>query len=294
MLKTEIETSGGIHKILFATDLTDASRKAFKYARAVARHFQVPVTIAHVLGASASDWPNFGTDPQYKKLWHDTKRRVDRLEGELHRAGFQADGVLLEGDPVPGILKAVKHHKVDLLILGTHGSKNLNRLLLGSTAEEVLRKASCPVLTVGSDIHDPKRGDRLFRRIILATHLNPKAAAAVVHAFSLVAEQATHVSICHVIPEGGTKTADTAVLQRKLMQTVKKLIAEDIRSKCEAEYIVEYGKASDEILELAGKQHADLIILGAHPASAVVTHLAPGIAFRVILGAACPVLTIRI
>jgi nucleotide-binding universal stress UspA family protein len=201
---------------------------------------------------------------------------------------------LLEGDPVPGILKAVKHHKADLLILGTHGSKNLNRLLLGSTADEVLRKASCPVLTVGPNIHDPKRGDSLFSKIVLATDLNPKAAAAVAHAFSLVAEQATHVSICHVIPEGDTKTADTALLQRELMHAVKKLIPEDIRNKCEAEYIVEYGNASDEILEHAEKQNADLIILGAHPASAVVTHLAPGIAFRVILGAACPVLTIHI
>ena len=78
------------------------------------------------------------------------------------------------------------------------------------------------------------------------------------------------------------------------MHAAQKLIPEDIRSKCEAEYIVEYGNASDEILKLAEKQKANLIILGAHPASAVVTHLAPGIAFRVILGAACPVLTIHI
>jgi len=68
---------------------------------------------------------------------------------------------------------------------------------------------------------------------------------------------------------------------------------EDIQSKCKAGYIVEYGNASDEILELAKKQSADLIILGAHPASAIVTHFAFGIAFRVIAGATCPVLTIR-
>jgi nucleotide-binding universal stress UspA family protein len=149
MPTAQIEAPVAIHKILFATDFTEASRKAFKYTKALARHFEASVTTAHVMRASARDWPKFRTDPEYQKLCRETKQMLDRLSRQLHQAGFEADSALLDGDPVPGILKAVKHHKADLLVLGTHGSRDLERFVLGSTAEEILRKASCPGLTVG-------------------------------------------------------------------------------------------------------------------------------------------------
>lgn len=139
----QTEAPVAVHTILFATDLTEASRKAFKYTKAVARHFQASITTVHVLRASTHDWPKFGADPAYKELWRETKENLDSIYRQLHQAGFEADRALLEGDPVEGILKAVKHHKADLLVLGTHGSRDLERLALGSTAEEILRKAVC-------------------------------------------------------------------------------------------------------------------------------------------------------
>jgi nucleotide-binding universal stress UspA family protein len=293
MPPTQIETSAAVHNILFATDFTEASRRAFKYARALARHFQAHITVAHVLRASVHDWPKLGTDPRYKKLWHETKQNLDKLCRRLQQAGLQADRALLDGDPVEGILKAAKHHKADLLVLGTHGSRDIERLLLGSTAEEILRKVSRPVLTVGPNTRDPHRGNLLFRRIILATDFSREAASAALHAFSLASKEASHISICHILPEGHTKTLDSSQLETEFIQAMNKLIDADIWKKCTTEYAVEYGSAGDEILALAGKRKADLIVLGAHSASAMATHLAPGVAFRVIAGAECPVLTIR-
>lgn len=293
MSSSQVETPVAIGNILFATDFTDASRKAFRYAKALARHFQSSVTAAHVLRASENDWPKFGIDPEYKKLFHETKRDLDGLTRQLRQAGFQADSTLLEGDPVEGIIKAIKRYRADLLVLGTHGSRDLERLVLGSTAEEVFRKASCPVLTVGPNVHDPYHGDILFRRIILATELDPAATAAAQYAFSLAAQQASHITICHVLPQGHTKTLDSTEMQKKFMQALNKLIPEEVWTKCAAEYVVEYGNAADEILKLAEKERADLIILGARFASAPATHLVPGVAFQVIAGAACPVLTVH-
>jgi nucleotide-binding universal stress UspA family protein len=289
----QIETPVAVHNILFATDFTEASSKAFKYVSALARHFQAQVTAVHVLRASVHDWPKFGTDPEYKKLCHETKQSLDKICHRLQQAGFQADRALLDGDPVEGILKAVKHHKADLLILGTHGSRDIERLMLGSTAEEVLRKISRPVLTVGPNTRDPNRGNVLFRRVILATDFNREALSAALYAFSLAAKEASHISVCHVLPEGHTKTMDSAQLEAEFMQAMNKLIPADIWKKCSADYAVEYGDAADEILALAETRNADLIVLGAHSASAMATHLAPGVAFRVIAGAKCPVLTIR-
>lgn len=293
MPAVQLETPVAVHKILIATDFTEASRKAFKYAKAFARHFQASVTTAHVLRASTRDWPKFAIDPEYRKLCSETKRNLDGLVRQFHQAGFEADQVLLEGDPVKGILDAVKHEKADLLILGTHGSRDLERLVLGSVAEQILRKVTCPVLTVGPNVHDPNRGKPYFRSILLATDLSPEVGAASRYAFSLAAEESAHISICHVLPQGHIKTLDSTRLEAELTVAMKKFIPEDIFERCAAQYTVEYGNAGDEILELAAKQKVDLIVLGAHSASMMATHMMPGVAFRVIAAARCPVLTIR-
>jgi nucleotide-binding universal stress UspA family protein len=292
MSATQIEAPVAVHHILFATDFTESSSKAFKYAKVIAGHFQASVTSAHVLRASVRDWPKFGADPDYKKLYNETKQMLDKLGRQLHQAGFQADGTLLEGDPVDGILRAIKHHKADLLVLGTHGSRDLERLALGSTAEEILRKAWCPVLTVGPNVRDPYHGAVPFRRILLTTDFTPESAAAAPYAFSLAAEPASHISICHVLPEGHTRTMDATELQAKFMQAAHELMPEEIWEKS-AEYLVEYGDAAEGILQLAAKLDADLIVLGVRSAGTIATHLVPGVAFRVIAGAPCPVLTVR-
>ena len=287
------ETPVAVHNILFATDLTEVSSRAFKYVRVLARHFHAHITAVHVLRASVRDWSKFKTDPEYKKLLHKTEQSLDELCRRLTQTGFEADRALLDGDPVEGILKAVKHHKADLLILGTHGSRDIERLMLGSTAEEILRKVTRPVLTVGPNTRHPNRGDIPFRRVILATDFNREAASAAQYAFSLAAKEASHISVCHVLPEGHTKTMDSSQLEAQFIQTMNKLIPADIWKKSAAEYAVGYGNAADEILALATKRKADLIVLGAHSGSAMATHLAPGVAFRVIAAAECPVLTMR-
>ena len=293
MTVTQTQSPAAVHNILLATDFTEASAKAFKYAKAFARHFQASVTSAHVLRASVQDWPKFGTDPEYRKLYNETKEMLNKLSRQLVQSGFKTDPALLEGDPADGILKAINEHQADLLVLGTHGSRDLERLVLGSTAEEILRKASCPVLTVGPHVPDPDHGMVLFRRILLATDFSPESAAAVPYAFAFAAEPSSHVTICHVLPEGHTRTMDASQLQAKFMKSAQKLIPEEFWKRSSAEYLVEYGDAADEILQLATRQKVDLIVIGAHSAGVIATHLPPGVAFRVLAGAPCPVLTIH-
>lgn len=293
MPTAQLETPITVRKILFATDFTEASDKAFKYVKAWARHFQASVRMAYVLRASTRDWPKFGADPEYKNLCRETNRELDKLARQLHQAGFEADRALLEGDPVQGVLNAVKSYHADLLILGTHGSRNLERFVLGSIAEEILRKATCPVLTIGPNVHAPHQGGPHFQNILLATDLSKEGSAAGRYALSLAAEEAAHISICHVLPEGHIKTVDSAKFEAQLTQVVKEFIPKAFLDKCRAQYTVQYGNAANEILGLAAKQKTSLIVLGAHPASTIATHLVPGVAFRVITEATCPVLTIR-
>jgi nucleotide-binding universal stress UspA family protein len=133
----------------------------------------------------------------------------------------------------------------------------------------------------------------LFQHILLATDFSTEATAPAPYALSLAAEAASYISICHVLPEGHTKAMDATQLQTKITRALRKSIPEDIWKKCAPEYVVESGNAADEILRIAAKQNAGLIVLGVRSASMIATHLIPGIAFRVISGASCPVLTIH-
>jgi len=140
--------------ILFPTDFSDASNTAFQYAVDYARLVNARLLIAHVqepvlpiIGGEIAYLPATDPDPQSIKLaLLAIVPGVPNLE-YAHR--------LLEGDPASEIVKLAKAEHADLIVLGTHGRTGIERLLLGSTAEQVLRRAPCPVLAVKEPVLEP-------------------------------------------------------------------------------------------------------------------------------------------
>jgi len=133
--------------ILFPTDFSDASKTAFQYAVDYARLANAKLLIVHVhepvlpiIGGEIAYLPPQDTDPQLRKeALHAIVPDVANIE-YAHR--------LLSGDPASEIVNLAKSEHADLIVLGTHGRTGLERLLMGSTAEQVLRRAPCPVLAV--------------------------------------------------------------------------------------------------------------------------------------------------
>jgi nucleotide-binding universal stress UspA family protein len=127
-----------LHTILHPTDFSERSDHAFRYACALARDHGARLIVLHVMPIPLTD-----------------KKRGYREEmaGELDRLAAPDPKIHLkrrleEGDPVAQILRVAHETGCDLIVLGTHGRTGLDRLLMGSVAEQVLRLASCPVLTV--------------------------------------------------------------------------------------------------------------------------------------------------
>src|SRR5262249_27158268 len=90
--------------------------------------------------------------------WGAPDRERAMLDHKLHQVAIAGSDVkvehrLVEGFAAEGILNAAKEAKADIIVMGTHGRTGFNRLLMGSVAEEVLRKATCPVLTVKPPSH---------------------------------------------------------------------------------------------------------------------------------------------
>ncbi len=127
-----------IQTILHPTDFSKPSDYALQVARALARDQVARLIILHVVSATlAVEKEGFGEqlDEELRRL-----PKPDAATGEEHR--------LVEGDPATEILRIAQDTNSDLIVMGTHGRSGLGRLLMGSVAEQVVRKASCPVLTV--------------------------------------------------------------------------------------------------------------------------------------------------
>lgn len=131
--------------ILHPTDFSEHSEFAFRLACALARDYQARLVLLHVL---PPPMVIYAGGPVPTETWpsvEDAKEKLRQLESQAHR--LRVESQVMEGDAVDMILRAAKETNSDVIVMGTHGRTALARLLMGSVAEEVLRKAPCPVLT---------------------------------------------------------------------------------------------------------------------------------------------------
>lgn len=151
-----------LQKVLVPIDFSDCSKKALQYAIAFAKQFNGSLTLLHVV-------PIFYPPPELSsvdvlKLEEDARVNSEKqlktlLETEV---GNTVPGVSLVqlGNPARQIVEVAKALDIDLIIISTHGRTGLQHLLIGSTAEHVVRYASCPVLVVRENEHEFLRTKR--------------------------------------------------------------------------------------------------------------------------------------
>jgi nucleotide-binding universal stress UspA family protein len=142
-----------MRRILFASDFSKASGKAFTTAVTMAKANQATLTILHVIVPFVPIVPeqyiNTVTWEQIDRQarrW--SQRQLVKLVDRAKKAGIRAVGLLLEGDPAQQIVRAARSKRADLLVVGTHGRTGLSKLFVGSVAARVVATASCPVATV--------------------------------------------------------------------------------------------------------------------------------------------------
>jgi nucleotide-binding universal stress UspA family protein len=136
-----------IKRILHPTDFSEQSRHAFRLAGALAGDYGAKLLLVYVKPLPVVAPTEVVTLPPEPQDYHDTLRdQLDALKPEDPRVAVER--YLLIGDEAAEIIDLAKEEGCDLIVMGTHGRTGLGRLLLGSVAEQVVRKAPCPVLTV--------------------------------------------------------------------------------------------------------------------------------------------------
>jgi len=139
-------------RILFPTDFSEGALHALPYALDMARNCNARLYLLHVIydvaTASGLYVPHVSFDEMYKDLEKSAQKELEKFGYEEIKDLKDVEYAVLRGIPYDEILKFAQEKNIDIIVIGTHGRKGLDRFLFGSTAEKVVRYAPCPVLTV--------------------------------------------------------------------------------------------------------------------------------------------------
>ena len=299
-----------IRRILCPVDFSDYSRRALDHAFAIARWYESTVTVLHVVSPApvAGYGPGPGTFPPMVLTAVDRAQLLAETRAfvEAEAApGVGIEPVVREGQTAAEIVDQADGMNADLLVIGTHGRSGFERLLLGSVAEKVLRKARCPVLTVPGRLPDAvPSGPVLFKQILCAVDFSETSMNALKYALSLAQEADGCLTVVHVLGAGlvgqvgiGEEHVDLAALQRQHDEEARRLldkaVPESAAAYCQADTLLLRGKPWREILRVAADRHAELIVMGVQGRGAADLMFFGSTTHHVVREATCPVLTLR-
>lgn len=307
--KASAKVKAKVKNVLFATDFSATSAAALPYATAICRRFGGTLHAAHVLSDASLllmtggvDYVSMGT--LYDDAHDQAKLKLEQLAEQF--GGVAHRSYVRHGQVWKNLAAIIEENSVDLIVLGTHGRTGLGKLLLGSVAEDILRHAPCPVLTVGpkvcgraklpvyqNDFHDLTPPELDLRQIVFATNFAKNSALVAQEAIALAEEFRSRLTLMHVLEDYtqlGSRPGPIDDCARRLQE----LIPRGNALQYVPEIVVEFGAAAERILKVAGEREADMIVLGARSSADVGgTHLPWSSAHHVIASAHCPVLTIR-
>jgi len=295
--KTKQDTSKrvSITKILVTTDFSEVSDRALDYAIALARRYDARIYLTHVITPDPFQF----AEPQLAQATYEKVRQAAEegitdilISGKLR--GVPHEVLMEEGNVWPVLEELVRKHEIDLVVVGTHGRGKVQKLLIGSVAEEIFRKADCAVLTVGPAVQNGKPKEVELNHILFATDFGPGAEKAAAYAFSLAQEHNATLTLLHVIESAAAYTEESVARQREInVVRMKKLMPEGSENWCKPEFRATFGAAVEEILISARESKADLIVMGAKARTSLAGHAPMTVAYNVVSKATCPVLTVR-
>jgi nucleotide-binding universal stress UspA family protein len=285
--------------VLVATDGSKYGRWGLNWVAKLPFVEPSRVTALHVLDVAALRAP-FLSQPVIAGTERYIQEEIQRMEARSAKALKEAEQQLTslklkgtarkeQGPVAPTILKRAPKRD-GLLVVGSQGLDALDRFMLGSVSMNLIHHATCPVLVVKDEAVP-------LRRITLATDGSEASAKAL--GFVLTKFQPDrstgkgwrvpiHVSVIHVMPF--LKYPELKEAGRRLVEeSVRKLV----KAGFTAEPVCQLGKPAEEIMKVASKHHADLIVMGAKGLGAIARFLLGSVSTRVVQHANCSVLVVR-
>ena len=295
MTNLKPQTEIALNNILFATDFFPASETAFTYAVAIADRYHSRLNVVHVISIEAFDViPADSAATMLKQAHQQAREKMDKLLGPRLLQGDRYQPVIAEGMVAEVLVEMIRRDHIDLAVLGTRGRRTFKKLLLGSTAEEIFRVASCPVLTVGPKTSSvPAKAG--LRHILYPLEFAPDSSKAGGYAVALAERYAANLTLMNVRQDMPSSASRSEQVTKPVESWIEDHIAQGSNLRNRIRFERGFGSATAAILDFATKESVDAIVMSVTPLDPVMAaHLPkPDTAHEVVSGAPCPVLTIR-
>jgi nucleotide-binding universal stress UspA family protein len=268
-------------RIVVPTDFSEIASAALDWAGAIASRSGASIDVVY---ADPFMPPPHFTATQLDRIAEGIDRAKDDAKAELSRyvqsrfpSGTPARPIVLEGLAVPSILAWSGQIAADLVVMGTHGRSGLNRLMLGSVTERILRETNQPLLVVR-----PGRAAAAdLKHIVCPVNFTGFATAAIAHAAELARIFGARLTLLHArespLPDAETKLEECSL---------------PLRGVAQIERVVLDGRADEVVIDYANQNGADLIVLAARHRRFFDTTVLGSTTVHVVRHAQVPVLTV--
>jgi nucleotide-binding universal stress UspA family protein len=283
-------------KILFATDFSPASEAALPYAFSLADRYRSNLYFAHVISLQYPDFPPpEERAAEVEQARERTERELKRLLEAARQRGISCQPLIGEGTVWNVLSEMIHKNGIALAVVGTHGRRGLQKLRLGSVAEEVLRMAPCPVLTVGPKISETSPADIQVGHVLYAIEFAPDTSHAAAYAVSLAEEYRAKLTFIKILEQ----TVASPDLKSQIQEPVEHWMDDhvppvsDLRERTSFE--LGFGRPPEAIITFARDRSVDLIVMSVRRLDPVIAAHLPEIdtAYEVVCNAHCPVLIVR-
>ena len=293
-----------VQRILFPTDFSPCSEVALDHALYQAEIHDAELHIVHCITWNDRETLSPAHLPDADSIMlHMQKVAKVQLEETMDRhrdKPFNITEKCLTGPrPAETIMDYVTHQEIDMVVMGTHGRQGLYYFLMGSTAEEIVRLAPCPVLTVREKSENAQL--QHIRKILVPVDFSDASRRAVARAKTMAALHGAEVVGLHILrsldfPTGGLDAGFTFLnewlpkVKGEQLERLNKLLAET-KGNAPCTGLIDVGNPARDITRTAAKQNADLIVMPTHGHTGFDRLIMGSTAERVLRMAPCPVYT---
>lgn len=276
-----------LKRILVTTDLSPVTAKVLHYAAQFCSRFGPELYVAHVLHPDVYPLQLPETWPELADAENQLAQKVERLIADT-LGSIPHEVILEKGEVWPIIRHIVKDKNIDLLIAGTHGRSGISKAAAGSVAEQILRCADCPVLTIGPNVPFSDGLPVKLNRILYATDFSAESLSAVRLAIHLSKLSGAALTLLHCCKKDEDREA--------MLETLREVVPLGAGLSSPPECLVTSTSHRHAILDLAREEEADLIVLGIPRSrwhSKFTTHFTDSATYHIVSQAQCPVMTVR-
>jgi nucleotide-binding universal stress UspA family protein len=301
----------GLGHVLVPVDFSEGSRAALELAAGLAHALNARLTVLHIAEVAPRGFA--GAVADFPEIEKELRAAAEARMAEF-TAAVQGSGVVVQTEvrcgfpfagekPAAQIVAAAASIKADLIVIGTHGRTGLDRALLGSTAEYVVRHAPCAVLTVRGG-RAAKPGPRRIPgrlRLLVPVDFSECSLQAVRYAADVARRVGAQMTLIHVVEPvrvGWLRDMKPALraataLQQQAAQQLGELSKGEPLADLTVQRLVRTGKPAEVITHLADLTNADAIVISTHGHTGLRRALLGSVTEKIVRQARCPVLVVR-